>query len=698
MSEQFEDFDLNRLLFALRNNIKIFLCVTLGFFILSLLYVFTSTTKYKAQATIYIDPAQAYSVDSINPAKQNLEISGTFLDSQAAIIKSREIAFEVIEKVFPDKASSDIEELYEAVSSRLNVKREDKTYLVNISYTHEDPKIAADIVNSFIKNYIKRQSLVKVETSKKGADWLHERIEELKRKSVEANDELQKFKTEHNIIASSSDRLINQDQLVQMNDQLGAARADTASLKARYEHSRAIIANRDINAAVAQALDNDVINNIRSSYLDRKKRYATLQRSLGVNHKIVRSLKKEISEYEDIIFAEMQRIMRSQFGDYQVSKAREKTLEESLQGLIGVKNQNDSVKAQLVNLEQQAQTYEKLLTTYIQQFEALNQSQTLEFSDTRIISKAVPPSKKNNLSSYLVLTVFTILGAAIGFIIVIYLEVNDRSIRKISDIFNKLQLHSLGIFPIKPHDETAVPSNFIASKSNFVFCNPIFTVGINEPLSIFSETLRKIKTSVDVKSEHKPCKVIGVSSTQANEGKSTISINLSSYLASTGKKTLYLDMDIRHPILNYHNFETPIVGLGDFIEGHSVDLNDFIVHKDTGLHIIPAVGKNLEVLQSQISREFFKNIIEQFSSFYDYIVIDFPPLEMTADIEVTSDYIDHFILIAQWAKTSSVYIKQVLNQSPILRSKTLGMILNKVDMHKFSLLNNQPHYYEYYDL
>src|SRR5207245_911073 len=174
---------------------------------------------------------------------------------------------------------SDFELTRQAVGTfrdRLGIKRSGLTYIIDISFQSLNPERAAQIANAVADAYVVDQLEAKYQATRRASTWLQERIQELRQEASTAEKAVLDFKKANNIVDTGG-RLIGEQQLAELNSQLVLARANTAEARARLNRITEIT-KRDVSdidnilrapdPAVADALHNDVINKLRSEFLD----------------------------------------------------------------------------------------------------------------------------------------------------------------------------------------------------------------------------------------------------------------------------------------------------------------------------------------------------------------------------------------------------------------------------------------------
>ncbi len=695
-----ESFDFARLYLSIKKYYRVLLW-TIGTCLLAAsIYILVTPKKYTAEAVVLMDRDQLGIAAEISSSTQK-GFEASFLESQVEIIKSRSITTSVLRETGNTEYLSavdmdDIESQEEIILKHIDdlaVRQIGETYVLAIRYSTLSPKEAADIANAYAEAYIRDQMQASQEASQKGSVWLQEKISELRDKSREANFKVNSFRKEHGLFDSGG-KLINETQLSELNSRLGESRADTASALARYEYSKKVVETRNIDAATAEALDNDVINTVRSAYLSSKKRYAELSRDLGAEHAAVRGLVAEIKDYEKLIFGEMERIAQSQLSSYSVALAREKALESSLSQLLDVKVGNDALISELAGLLKESETYEKLYEGYLEKFEQIAKSESFPISGTRIITKASPPISNSHPKVLLIIAVALVIGAGVGVVSIIYLDATDGTIRSGQHVRDRIGISFLGYFPLIAFKERRKKSR-PSSREAFRFFDPPKIEAVRNPLSISAETLRKSRALIDKRRKSERGCVIGVVSLVPNEGKTTVSVNLALSLAKSGAGCLLVDGDIRNPTIRQEHVEEPLTGLGDVLL-KKVGLGDVLLKEaSTGLSILSSQGSSAEPVLETINSTIVKKLFSEYVKHFKYIVLDLPPFAASSDALAFSQSIDFYLVVTEWGKTKWDELNLALEQNEIDREKVLGVVINKADVEKLKRFYGFQVYPEY---
>jgi len=175
-------------------------------------------------------------------------------------------------------------------------------------------------------------------------------------------------------------------------------------------------------------------------------------------------------------------------------------------------------------------------------------------------------------------------------------------------------------------------------------------------------------------------KVIGITSTVPNEGKSTVSINLAKELAQNGKEVLFIDCDLRGTVvLKTISSKGKLNGLTNFLVGQC-QLKDIVFntnYKNLDMVFTGPLPPNPAELQG--SKQ-FKKMIDYLSEIYDYIIIDTAPLGVVIDAAVVSKCCDGMVIVVEHDSISYKHINKVKHQLEVADSKILGVVLNKIPL------------------
>ena len=219
-------------------------------------------------------------------------------------------------------------------------------------------------------------------------------------------------------------------------------------------------------------------------------------------------------------------------------------------------------------------------------------------------------------------------------------------------------------------------------------------VCITDPYSPASEQYRKLRARILARTKQDFQNTIMVTSADVGEGKSITSVNFAVALAREIDHTVLLvDADMRKPSIHKYLGIKTDRGLSDYLSGQ-VELSDVLINTGLGrLVLLPAgnaCSNPAELLSSNRMKELVKEMKHRYAD--RYIVIDTPPVLVSADAISMSNHVDGVIFVVQAAKTSEKTVKKAIN---LLKGATmLGIVYNNVPDYLGKNLN--PYYYHQY--
>ena len=214
-------------------------------------------------------------------------------------------------------------------------------------------------------------------------------------------------------------------------------------------------------------------------------------------------------------------------------------------------------------------------------------------------------------------------------------------------------------------------------------------ISIKNPKSPIAEAYRGIRTSIEFSNLDKDLKVITVTSSMQNEGKSTVLANLAVSFANLDKKVLIMEVDLRNPSVHRMFNISNIKGLTDILLQNKVFADCVHCTDVKNLHVLTcgAIPPNpSEMLSSKKIRDF----IESLREYYDYIFIDAPPIGIVTDAGIISTYTDGCIFVVGAGDADIEMAKVSKERLEKVGANILGVVLNKFES------SGASGYYNYY--
>ena len=207
------------------------------------------------------------------------------------------------------------------------------------------------------------------------------------------------------------------------------------------------------------------------------------------------------------------------------------------------------------------------------------------------------------------------------------------------------------------------------------------------------EYFNALRTNIQFLGKDK--KVIAITSTSENEGKSTVSTNLAISLARLGLKIMLVDADTRKSVMaGRFKFKHKISGLSNYLSGVS-PIEDVIYETDVEhLNVIPA-GQVPPNPTGLLQNKNFNIMIEVFREYYDYVIIDTPPVGRVIDAAIVAPKTDGVVMVVEANRVKKKTLEKCKEQLEKGGAEFLGVILNKVSSNELGYGGYYGHYGNY---
>ncbi|KQW22235.1 protein tyrosine kinase [Afipia sp. Root123D2] len=606
--------------------------------------------------------------------------------------------------------------LIAAFDDRLRAERIGYSAVIEISFSSSNPERAAEIANTVANVYIADQLNAKFDANRRATLWLQGRLNEIGEQALTAERAVAVFKSQNNIVTAGG-KLMDDQQVADLNSRLVAARAVTADAQARLNRFEASIrasnndagqANANLDASITDTLNSPIINNLRQQYLEFARRAADWSTRFGKNHLAVINLHTRMQDLRSSIMNEVRRLAEASRSDYEIAKQKQTEVEKQLAQAVSQSRTVNSAETTMRELETKAKSYRSLYESFLQRYMGAVQQESFPISEARVISPAFPPQGKSKPKASLILALGLFGGLALGTALGLLRDIMDRVFRTAAQVETTLRLPSIALIPLvketkhipprkEPPPNKPLPPRTITRHSGVIW------TATEMPLSRFAESIRSIRLAIDLHVTDTSNKVVGITSSLPNEGKSTIAAALAQLIAHAGARVIVVDCDLRNPSLSRSLAPEATAGLVEVIAGHA-PLEE-VIWRDpkTNMDFLPTVKKRplfhtSEILSATSTRKLFDTLRAN----YDYVVVDLPPLAPVIDVRATTSLIDCFILAVEWGCTKTDVVQHALHTAPNLREALIGVVLNKTDMNAIKSYDgyhndyyNNKHYTRY---
>lgn len=667
--------------------------VVLGLF---MAYSLWKPRIYEATATVIIDPL----APKVLPMQSVVELgSGNFWDvsnyynTQIRIIKSRWMAREVVLKnasLVRDPRVTYIErpagapppteeELTEAaisyVMAGIKVQPVRDSRIFGITFADRDPKLAAVLANAVTSSFIEQNRAVKVDATRDATRWVAKQLDDSRKDLDRSETALYTFKKENNILSVNLEERQNiiSKSLDTFSTALTATRKQRIDLETRLKAIRGLMSVDAANAPASYVTQSDTISQLRSAYLEERRKLQFLTDKYGEKWPEVIAQKARTDQTLSDLRGEGERLVNSIVAEVGALEDAERRYGGEVKALTDEAldvNQKEIAYKRLTRDATNADQIYALLLKRLNESEIEEQDLT---NNIRPLDEAlvpiIPSEPRLRQSAVIGLAAGLVLALALAF----FVEILDRSIKSQEDIEVGLGLPFLGMVPSV--DQTEVRG----ARELYI---------IKHPNSSVAESCRVVRTNILFCSPDRPLRSLLVTSSNPLDGKTMTSVHLGVVMAQSGQRTLLVDTDMRrarlHRILgtsNEHGVSRLIVGEDDIDAAvKSTEVPNLFL-----LSCGPIPPNPAELLQT----ERFANLVKRLTEKFDRVIFDSPPVLAVTDAVILSRIVDGTVVVVRAGKTTREAMARTKSTLGAANPNLLGVILNDVD-------TKNPHYSGYY--
>jgi exopolysaccharide transport family protein len=723
--------DLREMGRILRRRWKVAAAAPFSLTLLALIYVLTATTLYTATSTVLVDPRRTTAIES-NQSAMSMSNFGTddaTIESETLLIQSIAILQRVVEKLkltddpefIPTPGMLDpIKRLFSSSSSvadanpedaakarsveilqrRMKVTRQGTTFLVDINVSSGSPRKAAIIANAMAEGYFEEQVRAKGEATRIASSWLNGQIDGLKSRVVAAERAVEDFRSANNLTVSQG-VTVNDQQITDLNNQLVAARVQTAEARAKFDQAQQLTKSGSDPGGFNAAISSDIVSKLRAQYADIAKNEADLSSKYGSRHPLVANVRAQRRDTQRLINEEIQRILQSTRHDYGVARSREVSLQQSFDQLQGVSSSSGQAQVRLRELQREAEANRTLYESYLARYKETTAQESLEMPDSHVVTKAGIPIGPSWPKTGFVLGLALTLGLGVGCVLAFLADYLDRKVKTLEQAEQISGMPALAAIPLISAGELAGRAKrgrnelgrYDPKTTKLLpppLQPPLMRYAIDAPGTFFAEAIRAIRLALQRTMRTQPIKVVLVTSALDSEGKTTLAANLAQSIATLGIRTLLIDGDLRNPQLTRALCPRADTGLLDVALGRVAPERAILVDRSTGLSILPSTAvMQADIITELMFSERIVDVLDHLRHRYELIIIDSPPLVPLVDGRALAELADRIVLALAWDQTPGEVLSHTINLLAPVHDRILGTVLTRVDLSRLR-------FYDYY--
>jgi capsular exopolysaccharide synthesis family protein len=697
--------------------------------ILCAVYCAVSTRRYETTGTVQIqkEGSDGLGLDSLmseaGGASDALE-ANVIIQTQASILQSDTLALRTIENLHmegtedflprwsqvgwvlglfsptgsPDSPGVPLEDApqrrrnaLKVFSKNLKVKPVAGTRLIEIDYLNPDPKLAAAVVNELAQGLIDYNFQTRYNATNQASTWLTGQLSELRKQSEELQAKVVDLERQSGVYSLGTVDAQGREQAYSgVLDQL---QQETTALSLAQQ-------NRILKGAIAEAVETGnaemlsglsgnsmvgstsmnnslaLIQTLRQQEATQRAVVQEAEAKYGPSYPKLAELRANLAGVERSIHDEVERIKERAKSDYAVAAQAEiKTRTQYDQAKERADKLNDKAIEYMI-VRQEAEKSRDLYEDLLKRLKEAGVLEGLKSSNITVVDpgRVSAKPKKPNVPLYMLAALGG--GFFLGCLGALLVDTLDKKISSIHEVEELTGQTLLGATPFIGDIARHPAAEGQTQLTTLV-----------EPNSTFAEALRSIRTAMLLTGGGERSRVILVTSSIAEEGKTLLSANLAVVLAQSNRRVLLVDIDMRRGGLRRRLRLPATTGLSALLAGQQQEPKLSTINGLSGLDILQSgtpPPNPSELLDSKM-----KDWLNIWREKYDFIVLDGPPLLPIADAQIVHPLADITLLLARSGLTERGQLQRSYRLLTDASKHFVGVIMN-------GLRPQDENYYGYY--
>ncbi len=541
--------------------------------------------------------------------------------------------------------------------------------LVDVQFRSPDPEFAATVANTLATQYIQQSVQFRDAATSETDDWLKSQLAQ-QRKLVEESDlKLQQYKEQHNAGAVDDKQNIVVQKLNALNQQLVQARIERMDREATYSTLVSLQQKGEDLGSFPAVMASEVVQKLKADIVEKENERAKLSTQYGPAYPAMRDLTQQIATAQHDLQVEIGKVVASIKTEYLAAKAKEDSLQQSLDNQQQASLGLDRKMMAYAALEREADSNRQLYNNLLMRTKETSAAGEYRGTNIRVLDQAevpkvpvLPQTGRDVLVAAFGGSLLA-LGLAFGF------EYFDSRIKTPEEIKTYLDLPFLGLVPAftGPDRNGEAP-----------LLHP-------DAAPAFSEAIRAVRTAVLFSSADEGARSVVITSTGPHEGKTLVSSSLAITLAQAGQRTIVVDCDMRRPRMHEALGRSQEPGLSNVLVGEATLADATRATSVPNLSMLAAGHIPPNPVELLCSAK-FADLVTELKRRFDWVVIDAPPVMPVTDAAVVANTASGVLFVVGSEMTSRQSAAAAVEQLRGANAKFIGAVLNRVNVRRHCVL------------
>lgn len=659
--------------------------------ILTLIYGLLTPALFSSTAQIIIDPRDRQVVSNdVNPSSISPDGGITQVESQVMVAQSTGVLLRAIKATnltddsefskegllsrllalfgaSPAPDSKTVKTI-DALRKSLSVKRADKVLVLDVTVTARSAQKAALLANAIASAYLEDQSEARSQAARQASDGLMSRLAEQRRQVEKAENAVERYKNENNMVMASG-RLVSEQVLTDLNSQLTVAQNRTSTLRAQVDQIRRQREGGASSDATAEVMQSVVISKLREQEATLGERASDMESQLGPRHPSIVSIRSQQRGLRTLIDRELNRIAVSANTEYERALANEQALATRKAALEKASLSSDQASVRLRELQRDLEAVRSIYANYLTRSQETREQIGIDSTNARIISQAMPAQKKKWPPLPLLLAGAIFGGLGLGAGLALIAEYTSPTALSATQVKNATGATILGILPTETRKKTLRERLLSKRTSSDAKSSPVGLI----PNFAGTMGLALRRLSDMRKSKHDDRSVPSILLTSRYEDSSErtrVAALLAAAAASRGYRVLLIDANVAR------SAGTDEPGLLDVLSGDCTLQRSIKVRYGDNVAYM-GVGRPKTILNEDKGLVLARAMFVEARNMFELVVIDGGDLTENIKAAALVAAVDDLILVAELKATPLHNIVSTAQAATVMgRSLTAALLVD----------------------
>lgn len=401
--------------------------------------------RYQSMAQVLVDPRELRVLNNdIAPQQLSSDAIAAYIESLTRVITSTDMLRRIVEReklttdseyasrsavlqtlarLVPLGAKTDTSAARAAEQLRKNlwVRRGERTFVIDIAVTATTPEKSAQLSNAFAQAFLDEQADARSEQIRRASSSLSARLQELRERVRRTEDKVESYRAQKNLVGASG-RLVSDEQLIALNNQLALARARASETKAKFDQISALRGALPERGSLPEAVASQTMGLLRQQVGEAQRRATSLAATLGPQHPQLLAAQSSLRDAQRAITDELTRIREAAKAELDRALANERSLQTQVDGLKKETLASGRDAVELRELERELEANRGVYQTFLQRARETSEQENLDTSNVRIITSAVPPLERVGPQRRAMVTIAAVVGLIVGLLLALGAE------------------------------------------------------------------------------------------------------------------------------------------------------------------------------------------------------------------------------------------------------------------------------------